>query len=555
MSTKINVNVSNSDLASTALEQTIASRQAFSIKSDQMQSVKKGKEKLEVLRLGAGLSPSTGRPLPVGRRNQRGNTLMPGRIDEELAANRLGGKGLLITPVGDYVNGRLKARTKKLPPSFLSNNGIFVPDEVTVIDTLWPYTGAQWKAFVANKEALLEEKPEYAESPSNFESGYVWRDGRPISGGIQTVTDQIIRDYDEFASAPIATDLFGNVAGGATISGTWQNTTGSVIQGDVLIYHMTFTAFFGGTVLYGYMEYFGQTLEIQPGDSISFSRFFPKFSDDTIVVFPTISNFDIGPGPGGALALVAPVDSSRISYGGVAASDFVEGSPFSMSQVIGPNMEADGLNARSASTFLGEPLSLPELQEPSARFGSFESYTFECIVSIPKSSAPGPRPFSGTGSAAKIDCNAFTLDLSYTPAGDFPEEFLGLFTVTETANNFGDPVSFSLPLQSGSYFHYACVKNAATGRVSAYFNGIRQLDRAILNNPADLIVRVSRRGRNFLGQDMDLDAAYAVRIMDLPITVLLGGANGASIHGFRFTPKALYSGTSFVPPTTITRLL
>jgi hypothetical protein len=125
------------------------------------------------------------------------------------------------------------------------------------------------------------------------------------------------------------------------------------------------------------------------------------------------------------------------------------------------------------------------------------------------------------------------------------------YTVWNASNSdvgVGDVVAASA-LDSSIWHHLALVQRPGSGNasrtVSCYVNGTRYFHLVDLPNDGDAPI-----WDNGPSDDLSLETAYGNGVTGLdPIAY-----NPLYAHGVRFTPRALYSGASFTPPTTITAL-
>jgi hypothetical protein len=283
-----------------------------------------------------------------------------------------------------------------------------------------------------------------------------------------------------------------------------------------------------------------------PSDS-SFSpvvRGIPPF------VFGQISEIPIvrGVGPLGTFAVVVPI--------GIAEAEPVEGIINQSSLLRCPVEE-------------GEP-GVNILEEPSSR-----SFTLECMFKLPPSVYEPRAPFNqlyfSFGQYGGIDVSRrWTLTNPGPPGSGLQQEALtpyvnlfmgwgnlsgGRYLSSDVLGEFGDDFSNAddiLPdLDSEEWRHIAIVQtpgNTPDSRtVSYYFNGRRI---RYVQNVSDPDVLPVWGGVQVL--DIGLSAGFIAGAAE-------PGGGGESFescagHGFRFTPRALYTGPTYTPPTSITQL-
>ena len=118
MSTRINVNVDSGGLLERDKQQRAANRTARLIKENAAKAAEEGKKQRNKRREAEGLDPVTGLPIP-----SPGSSSNIRRYDQEPAANRQGGEGVLLIPDSGYTDfggtlTGLRGRTRSGPVIF-----------------------------------------------------------------------------------------------------------------------------------------------------------------------------------------------------------------------------------------------------------------------------------------------------------------------------------------------------------------------------------------------------------------------------------------------------
>lgn len=278
-------------------------------------------------------------------------------------------------------------------------------------------------------------------------------------------------------------------------------------------------------------------------------------------------NFDVTDGPTvDSKALFTGVfqsDSLVTVHGFAFASSFASDELLDMKTagqpIGGLNMR---LNFHDSFPSTNETITeLPELLNPDARAGLYDSYTFEFIC----------QPTSESGEVS-VFFNNLRIDFYYfpfLPAVDFGVNMCGIETVSTTkgeldteSNRFSititsdprlvpdDPELSIEHLPLGTWSHVAFVKNDR--EIGFYLNGVLMFsavatqdywDRASYQlESLSVIQNVYRNG------DLPLMTAVTAQ------TINASDTDGPKVHGLRFTPEALYTGASFSPPQSITEL-
>jgi hypothetical protein len=209
MSTNVNININTSTLSAQALEQTLASRQSFSIKSDQQKSAVLGRQRLQQSRKDQGLDPVTGQPLIARAVSASGGSLTPRRVDEEPAANRRKRDEIVI-----YYPDTPPPLTTRQDAEIKFADGVYSPVKLGEVNALGITLNSNYDSYgfsldLRNSSFLLEDQ--------SFTVEFFARLGTSLSGPANNASFSGLRLFTEtvfFDAFLLYLDEGVNVTGG-----------------------------------------------------------------------------------------------------------------------------------------------------------------------------------------------------------------------------------------------------------------------------------------------------------------------------------------------------
>jgi len=196
-------------------------------------------------------------------------------------------------------------------------------------------------------------------------------------------------------------------------------------------------------------------------------------------------------------------------------------------------------------------------QEPAAK-----EFTFEVLAKLATRTSGPLRPFSGSAAYREDGSWGFSIDQTNYYTGSTYENIGSLFmwygNIDVEGYEFEHPDgiagSLVVPgLADTSVWHHMAIvqipgSSDATRSVSFYFDGVRLLE--VIDVPSE---DLPSWGSVFDDYDISTDSTYGNGLGTG--TGTSGITNTATkLHGLRFTARALYTGATYTPPTSITSL-
>ena len=261
-----------------------------------------------------------------------------------------------------------------------------------------------------------------------------------------------------------------------------------------------------------------------------------------------LSNFSVVPGPASQTFALAALEG-EIVIGYTYTSDFAGSTIVDLRKVsdsINANTDFIGFAVASPLPSGASYVPLPALQNPSAASSALDSFTVEFIyqvaerfleVTFNNTTITVGRGVGIGGDVSYIQVLTYGVTGTSWPSG-FDANIQGLYA---------DPLLPGLSL--GQWCHVAMVKNA--GVITVYHDGVSLFTATAAENYWD---RYAISSSPVAGGQQ-----YYLKVGELPFILKakafpLESRTPVAVHGIRFTPRALYTTTTFEPPTTITTL-
>jgi hypothetical protein len=257
-------------------------------------------------------------------------------------------------------------------------------------------------------------------------------------------------------------------------------------------------------------------------------------------------NFDVASGPApGTMSLIAPSGTSDYPYGFCFASNFVDS--LDLRSVLA---EADNNDPYVGDLELPSgPVASPSgLANPSSKASNYNSFTFEFLLNPPSNglldiATHNIRLDFGFGpntSSTTLRVSGITSFSSITGDADPEDDERVIYGFSEDSTGIRGA--------SGEWNHIAYCKDQDQIRI--YIKG-----QLIATCNAS-----SRYWNRYVEFERPGSSDVAILNGNLPVMLsVLESVNPRTapmlLHGIRWSPKALYTGNTFTPPTSITKLI
>lgn len=273
-----------------------------------------------------------------------------------------------------------------------------------------------------------------------------------------------------------------------------------------------------------------------------------------------VRNFLIVQGPAAGTRAITKLSTQpepSINY--LFASNFAPSVGVDLANIIDLNgaLQFDPISRGSAVLDV-EPLINPApLADPRGVAGKYRSHTFEFIIKL--SPQPAYVMFNGFAFALTNVSNTEIImqaqritGIASNPTGD-PNHYSAAtreFSAYIYAGNGTPAPSFIKinPLAVGQWVHVALSKSDSS--LSLYINGKRVIQAQTVPNYWELFAGFDA----FSGSKQDFSLINGQMPLMCMVSLPSGNPGDIAVHGIRFTPRALYTGAEFTPPTSITQL-